>query len=162
MSKILVIFDSETGNTEKMAKAIVEGISQIESVEFELLKAGTPFSITKLNTADALIFGSPTRYGNVTHEMNEFLESAKEHSESNRLKLLGKIGGAFGSYAWDGGWVTYKLEAEMKTLGIQIVVPAVSAVDNMGAMGSRINEAAFKKCREMGKAIANKLQEKDK
>lgn len=75
---------------------------------------------------------------------------------SKVFKLSGKIGGVFASYAWDGGWVTDRLEAEMKALGMKVVSPAVSAVDRMGGMGVRIDEKDLQKCREMGRAVAEK------
>lgn len=160
MAKVIVVYDSQTGNTEKMAKAVVEGAKTVKGVEVELLKAGTAFSISKLDSADAIIFGSPTRYGSVTLEMRNLLEAMKEHKESKKLKLSGKIGGAFGSYGWDGGWVVDKLEITMRDLGIKVVAHAVSAVDKMGGMGVRIDEESLQKCRELGRAVAEKAASK--
>lgn len=53
-----------------MAKAVVEGAKVVKGAEVDLLRAGTPFSISKLSTADAIVLGSPTHYGNVTSDMN--------------------------------------------------------------------------------------------
>jgi multimeric flavodoxin WrbA len=154
MSKVIVLFDSKTGFTERMAKAVVEGAEGVEGVEIELIKVGTPFSISKLNSADALIFGSPTRYGGVTQEMSFFLENVEAHKESNRLKFSGKIGGVFASYEWDGGWVAEKIKANMESLGIRIVAPPVSIVNGMP--GINIDAESLQKCRDLGKAIAEK------
>ncbi|MFH0748587.1 MAG: flavodoxin domain-containing protein [Candidatus Bathyarchaeota archaeon] len=157
MPYVIVIYDSKTGNTEKMAKAVVEGAELVKDVTVTLLKVGSPFSISKLNTADAIILGSPTRYGNVTSEMKEFLDAVKEHVDSKKLKLSEKIGGVFASYAWDGGWVTSILERTMNALGIHLITSSVSAVDNMGAMGIRINEETLQKCKDLGKDVAQKI-----
>ena len=46
MSKEIVVYDSKTGFTEQMAKAVVDGVKDVEGVDVELLKVGTPFSIS--------------------------------------------------------------------------------------------------------------------
>lgn len=158
MSKVIVIYDSQTGFTKRMAEAVVEGVRNAKGVEVELLKVGTPFSISKLDAADAIILGSPTIYGSVTSEMRTLLESVREHYESKRLNLSGKIGGVFGSYEWDGGWVVETLSVEMEALGIKIVAPAVSLVDGMGGRYEiRIDEKSLQRCRELGGAVAEKV-----
>lgn len=155
MPKIAIIYDSKSGNTEKMAKAVAEGVKTIEGVEVELHKAGTRFPISILNEADAIILGSPSKYGNPTSEMREFIECAIARAEM--LRLRGKIGAVFGSYAWDGGDVVDRLAEAMTTLGIELVAPMLSAVDRMGLMGTRIDEEALEKCRELGKTVAEKV-----
>ncbi len=89
--KVLVGFYSRSGNTEKMAQAIAEGVK----------KAGLAVDVKNVNdikTKDlldyqAIIFGSPTYYGQMAAEMKTLLdESVKYHG-----KLTGKIGGAFTS-----------------------------------------------------------------
>lgn len=157
MARVIVIYDSKTGLTERMTKAVVEGIKTVEGVEAELLKAGAPFSIFKLCEADAIIFGSPTHYVDVTREMRVVLESAKWLKQTMKCNFSGKIGGIFGSYAWDGGWVIKKLGEEMKALGIKIVSPIVSAVDRVGEMGIRIDKESLQRCRELGKTVAIEL-----
>ena len=157
MSKVIVVYDSKTGFTEQMAKAVVEGVKGVEGVDVELFKVGTPFSISQLNSADALIFGSPTRYGGVTQEMGFFLENVEAHKESKRLNLSGKIGGVFASYEWDGGWVAEKIKATMEALGIRVVEPLVSLVDGVhGRRRLQMDEEALQKCRDLGKAVAEK------
>jgi len=156
MPRITVVYDSRGGFTEKMAKAVVEGAKNVKNVEVELLKAGTPFSVSKLDVADGIILGSPTIYGSVTQEMRNILTSLREHKEAGRLKLKGKVGGVFGSYGWDGGWVTDKLDSDMNDLGIKVVAPAVSAVHEQYDT-SPIDEKTLQKCRNLGKVIAEKV-----
>ena len=60
MARVVVICDSKSGFTERMAKAVVEDTKSIKDVEVELLKMGTPFSISKIDAADGIIFRSPT------------------------------------------------------------------------------------------------------
>ena len=150
MAKILIVYDSKTGHTETMAKAIAEGARSVKNINVELRKLGTPFPMTLLDESDAIIFGSPTRYANVTVEMKAFLDATKTLKKEGRLKLGGKIGAAFGSYGWDGGWNLEKLEDEMKSLGIKIEDPIVESVDDP-------TEKVLKACKELGKNIAEKV-----
>ncbi len=157
MPKVLIIYDSKTGNTQKMSEAVAEGVKSVKGVEVEMYKVGTPFSISLLDEADAIVLGSPSIYGTVTQEMRAFINSAIELKKANRLKITGKVGGVFGSYAWDGGWVVDKLAEALRALDIELVHPPVSAVDRRGSMGERIDEESLQKCKELGKAIAEKL-----
>lgn len=155
MSNVIVIYDSRTGFTERMAQAVVEGVEGVTGVDVELLKVGTPFSVSKLNQAGAIILGSPTIYGSVTPEMGVFLECVRAHVESKRLNLSGKIGGVFASYEWDGGWVAEKIGADLKALGIQVVAPTVSLADGMGGKYAiRLDDDALQKCHDLGRVIA--------
>jgi flavorubredoxin len=161
MSKVIVIYDSKTGFTKKMAEAVVEGVKDVTGVDVELVKVGTPFSISKLDSADALILGSPTVYGNVTQDMNTLIQSVRAHKESQRLKLSGKIGGVFGSYGWDGGWVVEILREEIEDLGIKVVANPVSLVDGQGGRYEiYISEEALNKCRTLGRTVAKKAVNK--
>jgi NAD(P)H dehydrogenase (quinone) len=157
MAKIVIVYDSKSGNTEKMAKAVEEGAKTVKGVETELYKAGTRFPISVLDKSDAIILGSPSIYGLPTTEMRGFLDAVVELKRSKKLQLEGKIGGVFGSYGYDGGYIVDRLADVLKTLGIKLVPPMVSAVDRMGLMGTRIDEESLQKCRELGKAIAEKL-----
>lgn len=157
MPKVVVIYDSESGNTEKMARAVAEGASSVEGVVSELHKVGTPFPISLLDKADALIVGSPSIYGLPTPEMRAFLDAAKELKVTKKLKLKNKIGGVFGSYAWDGGYVVDVLSEAMQTLGVKLAAQMVSAVDRRGLMQTRIDGEALQKCRDLGRAIAEEL-----
>ncbi len=157
MPKIVIIYDSKSGNTEKMAKAVEEGATSVKGVDVELHKVGTRFPVSSLDKTDAIVLGSPTIYGNPTPDMRDFLTAVADLKKSGRLSLKNKIGGVFGSYGWDGGWVVDSLAATMKTLAIRVIPPVVSAVDQMGGMGVRISEENLNKCRELGKAVAEKL-----
>jgi len=154
MAKVLIIYDSKTGNTELMANAVAEGVKSIKGMEIQVQKIGTKFPISILNDSDAVIVGSPTIYGNITHEIFEFFANVKYLVEAKRLKLKGKKGAAFGSYGWDGGWNTERIEQELKALGVDLVAPAVSAADQGGVMKMKIHKDDLAKCRELGKAVA--------
>ncbi len=92
MPLLLIIYDSRSGNTEKMAYAIVEGAEKVENVTVKLKKVDDT-KIEDLLEADGIIIGSPTYYGLMSNKIKVFIdESVKYHG-----KLEGKVGAAFTS-----------------------------------------------------------------
>jgi len=106
---IVVIYDSQTGNTEKMAHAIAEGAGSVEGVEVEVKKVGEPFPMSKLTDADGVFFGSPCIYANVTPAMQSLLGSLSMQINVAKVSVKGKPAAIFGSYGWDGAWVMEEL-----------------------------------------------------
>ncbi len=157
MAKVIIIYDSQTGNTELMANAVAEGARSVKGVEVELRKIGTRFPTSILKGADAMIIGSPTIYGNISRELAEFFGNAGYLTEAKHLNLKGKKGAAFGSYGWDRGWNTGRIEEELKALGVELVAPAVSAADQSGLSPMKIHIDDLKKCRELGKTVAEAI-----
>jgi NAD(P)H dehydrogenase (quinone) len=91
MLKVLVVYDSKTGNTKKMALAVAEG-AKVSDVEVAIKKAEQT-SVDDLFAADAIIMGSPTYFGQMSAKIKALIdESIKVHK-----KLSGKIGAAFTS-----------------------------------------------------------------
>ncbi len=97
MPKILVIYHSRTGNTEKMAELIREGIES-EEVEAVCQKAADT-EPGELLDYDGVIIGSPTYYGTMAWEVKKLLDG----SVSFHGGLQGKIAGAFATSANLGG-----------------------------------------------------------
>ena len=67
MAKILLIYYSQSGNTEKMARAIAEGIEK-EKVEIEFKKVENT-EANDLQKADGILIGSPTYYGSMAYQI---------------------------------------------------------------------------------------------
>lgn len=97
MAKILIIYFSETGNTEKMAYAVAEGVRE-EGVEPQVKKVQEA-SVDDLLDVDGIVIGSPTYFGAMAAEMKSFLDKSVVHFK----RLAGKVGGAFASSALLGG-----------------------------------------------------------
>lgn len=97
MVKILIVYYSKTGNTEKMAKLIREGVLS-EGVDVELKKVGDT-TINDLLSSDGIIMGSPTYYGTMVAELKKLIDESVSHHGS----LDGKVGAAFSSSANVGG-----------------------------------------------------------
>ena len=97
MPKLLIVYHSRTGNTEKMAGFIKAGIES-EDVGAAVKKAEetTP---EELLDYDGVIIGSPTYYGAMAWEVKKLLDE----SVSFHGRLEGKVAGAFSSSANLGG-----------------------------------------------------------
>ncbi len=92
MTQVLVVYDSRTGNTKKMAIAVADGARHVNGTEVVVLKVDQA-KMSDLVNADAIIIGSPTYYGNMTGKMKSFID----RTNSIHGKLRGKAGGAFTS-----------------------------------------------------------------
>ncbi|MBD3171135.1 flavodoxin family protein [Candidatus Bathyarchaeota archaeon] len=87
--KVLVVYDSRTGNTEKMAVRVANAVED-NGLEVSLKKVDNA-SVDELPNVEALILGSPVYYGLPTAKIKGFIdESIKYHG-----KLTHLVGGAF-------------------------------------------------------------------
>jgi flavodoxin len=90
MVKAIIIYETRSGNTEMMAKAIETGLKKA-GVEVEL-KKGARANADDIKDVDAVILGSPTYVRALIAAMKTFL------FEMDKVDLKGKVGAAFGSY----------------------------------------------------------------
>lgn len=68
LAKVLVIYDSRTGNTEKLAYAIAEGARKIPGVEV-IIKKAREVNSADVESADAFAFGSPSHFSVMSGEI---------------------------------------------------------------------------------------------
>lgn len=113
MAKVLVLYYSTYGHIEKMASAIAEGARSAgaevvvkrvpetvpreiaEKSNFKLDQAAPVATVDELPAYDAIIFGTPTRFGNMTAQMKTFLDQTGPLWAAG--KLVGKVGSVFTS-----------------------------------------------------------------
>ena len=95
MSKVLIVYASRTGETEKIAQLIAEGI-RISGIEANVVRVTDIKSGSDLQGYDALVFGSSTYHGTMMGQMKTMLFMAE------KAGLEGKAGGAFGAFGWSG------------------------------------------------------------
>ena len=116
--KVLIPFYSMYGHTYRMAQAVAEGVEQVEGVRAILRrvpetlppdvleKMGAVASqktmsgvavctVEELAEADGIIFGTPTRFGNMCGQMRQFLDATGKLWAANAL--VGKVGSVFTS-----------------------------------------------------------------
>ncbi len=114
MAKVLVLYYSMYGHIEIMADAIAEGVRTVDGVEAVIkrvpeiipedraramgvkLDQQAPIATTEeLADYDAIIFGTPTRFGNMTAQMRNFLDQTGKLWMNGTL--IGKVGSVFTS-----------------------------------------------------------------
>ena len=121
---ILVVYYSLYGHTHKMAEAVAKGVNKVgggkallkrapETLTPEIIDmmgateiqknlSSVPFaSIDDLASADAIIIGTPTRFGNMCAQMKQFLDATGGLWQEG--KLIGKPGAVFTSTATQHG-----------------------------------------------------------
>jgi NAD(P)H dehydrogenase (quinone) len=120
MSKILVLYYSTYGHVERMAEAIAEGARSVPGAQVDVkrvpelmppevakaagvkLDQAAPIAqVEELPNYDAIIFGTPTRFGNMASQMRNFLDQTGGLWMQGAL--VGKVGSAFCSTATQHG-----------------------------------------------------------
>ena len=119
MAKVLVLYYSSYGHIETMASAVAEGarsagaevsIKRVpelmareaaEKAHFKVDQAAPLATVEELPDYDAIIIGTPTRFGNMTAQMKNFLDQTGPLWFAG--KLIGKVGSVFTSSATQHG-----------------------------------------------------------
>jgi NAD(P)H dehydrogenase (quinone) len=120
MAKVLVLYYSMYGHVETMANAVAEGARGVEGTEVTVKrvpdlvpedvarKAGAKIdqaapiaTVADLPLYDAIIFGTPTRFGNMSAQMRNFLDQTGGLWKKGAL--VGKVGSVFTSTATQHG-----------------------------------------------------------
>ncbi len=116
--KVLVVYYSLYGHIQRMAEAIAEGVDSVDGARAELRRVPETLSaevlakmgateaqqrqatiplatVDDLAAADAIVFGTPTRFGNMCGQMRQFLDATG--GLWLRGALVGKVGSVFTS-----------------------------------------------------------------
>lgn len=122
--KVLIVYYSVYGHIHRMAEAVAQGAREVKDIEVEMrrvpetlpdkilkqigaLEAQKTFAhvpictVDELASADAIIFGTPTRYGNMCGQMRQFLDATGPLWAKGAL--VGKVGSVFTSSATQHG-----------------------------------------------------------
>ncbi|WP_133131209.1 NAD(P)H:quinone oxidoreductase [Legionella yabuuchiae] len=120
MAKIMVLYYSSYGHVETLAKEVVKGVSKVDGIDVDLKRVPEtmPEDVAKnagvkldqeapvskpedLKEYDAIIFGTPTRFGNMAAQMRNYLDQTGKMWMNG--DLIGKIGSVFTSTGTGGG-----------------------------------------------------------
>lgn len=120
MTKVLVLYYSSYGHIEQMAKAVAEGVAKVpgatatikrvpetvpadiaKNMHFKLDQEAPIAKPEELADYDAIVFGSPTRFGNMAGQMKNFLDQTG--GLWMKGALVGKVGSVFSSSATQHG-----------------------------------------------------------
>ena len=143
MLKLLIVYYSQTGNTEKMARAIEEGAKSVAGIDVEVKYFVKP---EELAEANAIVLGMPTYYHDIGIDMKNLLENASKQE----INLKGKIGAAFGSFGWSGEAPHMLLEILKNRFQMDVVEPALRIKYNPDKKG-------LEECRKLGRTVAEKI-----
>lgn len=122
--KVLVVYYSMYGHVHKMAEAIAEGAKSVQGATVEIRRVPETLplevlqkmgavdaqkafqnvpvcTVDELGAADAVIFGTPTRFGNMCGQMRQFLDATSGLWMAG--SLVGKVGSVFTSSATQHG-----------------------------------------------------------
>ena len=122
--KVLIVYYSSYGHVHRMAEAVAEGVLQVPGAEAVLRRVPETLPATvleqmgaaeaqasmvhvpictvdELASADAVIFGTPTRFGNMCGQMRQFLDATGQLWAKGAL--VGKVGSVFASSATQHG-----------------------------------------------------------
>ncbi|MCW4006957.1 MAG: NAD(P)H-dependent oxidoreductase [Candidatus Bathyarchaeota archaeon] len=151
MTKIVVVYDSQTGNTQVMADAVAKGAKKAGDVEV-VLKKVSESTKSDLLDADGVILGSPTHYGLMSTNMKAFIDHGAVWQQ-----LAGKVGGAFTNSAGvaSGGETT--LQSLVIAMFIHgMIVPGRADDMHYGvALTGAPDENGLAHCEELGKIVAS-------
>ena len=120
MARVLVLYHSFYGHVEAMANAVAAGAGEVEGVQVDIRRvpetmpadafakaggksdqAAPVATIEELSKYDAILFGTGTRFGNMSAQMRNFLDQTGGHWMNGAL--IGKVGSVFVSTATQHG-----------------------------------------------------------
>ncbi len=143
VNKILILYYSRTGNTEKMAKAVAEGAKSVSNME---VKLSYHVDAEALSIYDAILLGAPTYH----HDMPIDIKNLFGEAAVKGINLKGKVGGAFGSYGWSGEAPRLLLEIVKNKFEMRVTEPPLLAKYVP-------DEKTLNMCRDLGKCISETL-----
>lgn len=143
MTRILIVYHSQTGNTQILAEAVAEGARSIENVEVFLKKA-TEAVMHDLLAADGLAFGTPENFGYMSGMLKDFFDRTYAGAHD---RVLRKPYVAFISAGNDGAGALNSIERIALGFKLKKIYPPVIC-------RGQITAEVMEKCRELGATLA--------
>lgn len=150
MSKVLVIYFSKSGKTQKMAEFIKEGLDSVKGIDV-VLKKVQETALDDLLSSDAIIIGSPTYFGVMATEVKDLMDKSIKHYG----KLAGKVGGVFtSSDAVAGGNETTLFSIIQGLLIHDMIIPGSQSGNHYGPVSiGEPDERIHDDCVKYGKVL---------
>jgi len=153
LTRVLVIYYSRTGNTEKMAKSVAEG-ARSGGAEVTV-KRVEETGLDDLLGSDGIIIGSPTYYGQMAAEVKRLFDSSSEV----RGQLENRVGAAFTSAASVGGGSQTTILSILQAMLIHSMIVVGDPMEVGGHYGpigvGEPDEEALLACRKTGQRVAH-------
>jgi NAD(P)H dehydrogenase (quinone) len=130
--KVLVAYHSQSGNTERMAEAVVEGAKSLAGTIVVLKRVGQ-VTADDLFSSDAIVIGSPVYWSNMSGEVKTFFDNWQfKFGVFPEFKMKNKIGAAFAT----GGQISSGKEVTMLTILAAMLGNQMIVVSGGGAFGA--------------------------
>jgi NAD(P)H dehydrogenase (quinone) len=130
--KVLVTYHSLSGNTERMAEAVVEGVRSVQGTLAVLKRVGQ-VTAEDLFSSDAVIVGSPVYWSNMSGEVKTFFDNWQfKFGVFPEFKMKNKVGAAFAT----GGQISSGKEITMLTILAAMLGNQMIVVSGGGAFGA--------------------------
>ena len=130
--KVLVTYHSLSGNTERMAEAVVEGAKSLPGTEVVMKRVGQ-VTADDLFSSDAIVVGSPVYWSNMAGEVKTFFDNWQfKFGVFPEFKMKNKIGAAFAT----GGQISSGKEVTMLTILAAMLGNQMIVVSGGGAFGA--------------------------
>ncbi len=130
--KVLVTYHSSSGNTERMAEAVVVGAKAVPGTQVVLKRVGQ-VTADDLFSADAVVVGSPVYWSNMSGEVKTFFDNWQfKFGVFPEFKMKNKVGAAFAT----GGQVSSGKEVTMLTILAAMLGNQMIVVSGGGAFGA--------------------------
>jgi len=157
--KVLVAYHSLSGNTERMAEAVVDGVKSVSGTQ-TLLKRVGKVTADDLFSADAVVVGSPVYWSIMSGEVKTFIDNWQfKFGVFPEFKMKNKIGAAFAT----GGQVSSGKEVTMLTILAAMLGNQMIVVSGRGAFGASattegdspgIDNKELADAKELGRRVA--------
>lgn len=150
MLTILVVYHSQTGNTEKMAKAVAQGAASIGNTEV-ILKRAADTSLEDLLACDGIAIGTPENFGYMSGAVKDFFDRTFYPAEG---KVFRKPYVVFISAGNDGTGALNSIERIALGYQFKKVYDPVIARNSQGG----VTDEVLDRCRELGQTIASGIE----
>lgn len=159
MGKALILYQSDTGHTEKMAKYVEEGAKSVEGIEVRV-RSTENATAKDLRWCDGIALGCPTHLGVVSAQMKLWWDN---EAAPVWMEVDGKLGCAFSS---SGGWaggselacqslLTILMNFGFLVFGVtDYVAPKMTAHYGAICAGEPRNEPEIEACRRLGRRLS--------
>ena len=151
MRKVLIVYFSSTGNTEKMAQMVAEGAGSVPRTNVTV-KSVVDCGVDELERYDGIIMGSPTYYGTMAYQLKKLLDgSVVLHG-----RLSGRVGAAFASSANVGGGNETTVLSILSAFLIHgMIVRGMEKGDHYGTVSiAGPDQRVKEQCVSLGKSVA--------
>lgn len=146
MKTLLIVYHSQSGHTERLAKAVLLGASNEPTIKVRFLKA-MDAGTDDLLKAEGVIFGSPENFGYLSGGLKDFFDRTFYPIEPYQINIAY---GVFVSAGNDGSGAVRQLERIVKGYPLRKVSEPVIVKGD-------ITEAALLQCEELGATFAAAL-----